>query len=157
MSSSVESSEDDWDREDFSDIPLPNTSHPIGAGNNNLMEANDEEWQIKLVDTTEGLKKEEEETYGEPMIIVDMTELSKSLSLPDIHSKFDPNSVNDTVAVQAIRKRIEQDYDAYAKNQGYLADRTVIPCGSSVWRPALIQLRKERPGHYFCPIFPFKK
>jgi hypothetical protein len=153
MSGSIVSSEDEWDREDFSDIPLPDRSHSIGSG---IIRDNDD-LVAKLVTHLEVLKEDEEESAGEPMIIVDMTVLSEMLSLPEVHSKFDPNSVNDTVAVQTLRKLIEQDYDAYTKNQEYIANRTVIPCGSSVWRLGLIQLRKERPGHYFCPIFPLKK
>lgn len=87
---------------------------------------------------------------GEPMILVDMTELSQGV----IHSKFDASSVNDHAAVKLLRLAIESDYASYAKNSSYLASGIVVPCGSSVWRPALVQLRRERPGHYFCPIFP---
>jgi hypothetical protein len=89
---------------------------------------------------------------GEPMIIVDVTQID-----PNVHSKFDRNSVNDSEAASAIRKKIEGGYTNYAKNGVMISDGTVIPCGSSVWRGALSRLRDERPGHYFVPIFPPKK
>lgn len=87
-----------------------------------------------------------------PMIIVDLTQIDAN-----IHSKFDKNSVNDATAASALRKSIESDYNNYAKgSHELLSDGTVIPCGSTVWRDALVRLREERPGHYFAPIFPPK-
>ena len=159
MSASVESSEDDWEREDFSDLIIPQKIETQQRGANGIDDLVDDEdgWENKIATSVEVVTTKMEEAEGEPMIIVDMSVLSELLSLSPIHSKFDPNSVNDTSAVQTLRRRIEQDYEGYAKNQEYIANRTIIPCGSSVWRPALIQLRLERPGHYFCPIFPPNK
>lgn len=91
------------------------------------------------------------QTSGEPMIIVDITLLDKS-----VHCKFDRNSVNDANAASAWRKRIEESFEKYAKDKELLENGTVIPCGSSVWRDALVRLRDERNGHYFCPVFPKK-
>jgi hypothetical protein len=88
-----------------------------------------------------------------PMILVDMTQMTGE----KIHSKFDRNSVNDAEAASALRKKLEKEYDKYAKDAALLGDRTVIPCGISVWRGALVRLRDERPGHYFAPIFPPNK
>jgi len=95
-------------------------------------------------------KPAEEEGY--PMIIVDITQMDAT-----IHSKFDRNSVNDATAASALRKKLESNYERYAKDSNLLADGTVLPCGSTVWRDALVRLRDDRPGHYFAPIFPPKK
>ena len=89
---------------------------------------------------------------GKPMIIVDVTQIDSS-----IHSKFDRNSVNDSDGASRIRKQIESSYDEYSRNADLLANGTVIPCGSNVWRAALVRLRDERSGHYFVPIFPSTK
>lgn len=119
----------------------------------------DDYWKVKpTVSSKSEIIKEsaklEDDRTGEPMIIVDMT-----LMDPHIHSRFDPNAVNDSQGASKLRKMIEQDYAKYAKQSPQLvANGTIIPCGSSVWRPALVKLRKDRPGHYFCPIFgPRKK
>jgi len=87
---------------------------------------------------------------GEPMILVDMTILSNSV----IHNKFDKMSVNDSKAASDLRRKIESKYDTYASDALLLADRAVIPCGTTVWRDALVCLRNETPGHYFSPICP---
>lgn len=86
-----------------------------------------------------------------PLILVDFTQIDQ-----DIHCRFDRHSVSDSVAASALRKRIEASFDVYAKDAALLSAGTVIPCGASVWKDALVRLREERPGHYFCPIFPPK-
>ena len=127
-----------------------------GNNNNNDDDDDDDDWdQVRRTSkqpATKTVTKPSAATEGTPMLLVDMTVLSND----KIHCKFDPNAVNDPVAVKTLRKSIESTYDRYAKDSKMLADRTVIPCGSSVWRPALQALRKEKPGHYFCPIFPMK-
>ena len=89
---------------------------------------------------------------GEPMIIVDITQINSN-----IHSKFDRNSVNNPEEASKLRKKFECNYDEYATANAnaneLISNGTVIPCGSSVWKDALIQLRNDRPGHYFVPIF----
>ena len=87
-----------------------------------------------------------------PMILVDITQLDDT-----VHARFDRNSVNDATAASAWRKKIEASYETYASNTDLVAAGTVIPCGQSVWKEALVRLRDERKGHYFCPIFPKKK
>ena len=86
---------------------------------------------------------------GNPMILIDLTRLD-----PDIHNKFDKNGISDPAAASALRKKIESQYEQYSKDARLLADGTVIPCSTSVWRGAIQRMRDERPGHYFAPIFP---
>jgi hypothetical protein len=159
---------DEWAKDDIPDLPEPKLSSVAGDGVLSIQQIqttvpndDDDDWEQKL--PAESIlsdniitKNDDVLTEGEPMIIVNMTILSQLLSLSEIHCKFDPNSVNDPIAVKSLRQRIEGDYSAYSKNNEYLSNRIVIPCGSSVWRPALVQLRLERPRHYFCPIFPLK-
>ena len=157
---------DDWAKDELPDLPVvpmpPNqsTAHEV-------MDDDDSEWEPKLAPPTVNNKNievlDDDRTdnddiidAGEPIIIVDMTILSQRLSLSEIHCRFDPNSVNNVVAVKALRQQIENQYHVYSKNMDYISERVVIPCGSSVYRPALIELRQERPGHYFYPIFPPK-
>ena len=165
---------DDWAKGDLPELP----SLPIGSSSskaasmehhnhqNIANEDNDDDdgWEQKLVHRTNDkvvvTKTDQNDVnsdLGEPIIIVDMTTLSQLLSLSEIHCQFDPNSVNDVVAVKALRHQIESNYDTYKKNMDFISERIIIPCGSSVYRPALIELRNERPGHYFYPIFPPKK
>ncbi len=158
------SDEDEWGLEE---LPLPTRSgNPAGLDGNDgnekvdnsywEQEAQEKKPQIQSTLPEPSAKKEsveKEDGGGEPMILVDMTALSEGA----IHSKFDRNSVNDSVAASNLRRKIEEDYTGYAKNGSYVADGTVIFCGTSVWRDALIQLRDERAGHYFAPIFPPKR
>ena len=123
---------------------------PLEKENNLTANQQQQQQNVAAVQQEE---EEEEEEEGEPMLLVDMTELSDS----KIHCRFDPNAVNDPVAVKELRRTIEASYESYATSANLLASRTVVPCGSTVWRPALQTLRTERPGHYYCPIFPPKK
>jgi len=144
---------DEWAVDDLPDLPAASKKDVIEQ----QLDVDDGEgWEQKLAPSNETTKKKADPVVDEgfPMIIVDMTQLSKDI----IHSKFDANAVNDPAAVKKLRLEIEADYETYSKNSSDLvADGTVIPCGSSVWRLALERLRKERQGHYFCPIFPPKK
>lgn len=120
------------------------------------VESDDEEYwkdEIKKKEEqpTENKAPAKQQTSSQAMIIVDITQIK-----PDIHSRYDRNSVNDPEAASALRKSIESDYIVFSKDACMIADGTVIPCGSSVWRDALVNLRDERPGHYFVPVFPPK-
>ena len=155
------SDSDDWATEDLPDLPVPSIYEQADATNQQQQLHDDNEgWERKLPPPKEPTASDQHTAVeeGEPMIIVDMTALSEAdSSLPAIHSKFDANAVNDPEAVKKLRVTIETNYETYAKNANLLADGTVIPCGSTVWRPALARLRQARAGHYFCPIFPPKK
>ena len=143
---------DDWGAEE---LVIPSRADKPNNENNDN-EVGDDYWEVEK--TTQNAKPEPEESEkktvnsGEPMIIVDITMMN-----PDIHSKFDRNSVNKPDEASALRKKIEKNYNDYAFSSELLADGTVIPCGSSVWRDALVRLRDDKPGHYFVPIFPTPK
>lgn len=154
---------DDWATDELPEFPNSNSNTQQPA-DHKPPQADDEGWARKLpppvavvMESIAAIPDDQSVNQGEPMIIVDMTALTEGdHSLPEIHSKFDANSVNDPAAVKKLRMAIEEKYEKYAKNADLIAVRTVIPCGSTVWRPALASLRLERPGHYFCPIFPTK-
>ncbi len=158
---------DDWAKDELPDLPLLSVvPMPSNQSTTDEVVEDDEDsgWEQKIapivnknINVMDNDRTDNDIIdTGEPIIIVDMTTLSQRLSLSEIHCRFDPNSVNDVVAVKALRQQIENHYDAYSKNMDYISERVVIPCGSSVYRPALVELRQERPGHYFYPIFPPK-
>lgn len=149
---------DNWAMEELC-VPVEKTSSQSHVLNSNAAadqnDDADEGWESKLQSTQnerDVQQADEAAATNESisLIIVDMTVLSGDV----IHSKFDANAVNDPAAVKQLRLKLETEYDAYAKNTAYLANGTVVQCGSSVWRPALSRLRQEHPGHYFCAIFP---
>ena len=156
MSGEDDSDSDEWGTEELV-IPCRTTNVPeTNTGTSNY---EDDDWEMKLEKKEKPIIKSEKDNIssqgghtGELMVIVDITKLDGN-----IHSKFDRNSVNDAAAASTMRKRIEDDFSTYAKDSNLLSNGTLIPCGSSVWKNALIRLRNERPGHYFCPIFPPKK
>ncbi|CAJ1967115.1 unnamed protein product [Cylindrotheca closterium] len=151
----ADSSSDDSDEWGTEEIVIPSKS---GAAQNQSEEGenDDGDWDWDVVIEKKGPKLSTVQTApkkpGEPMIIVDITQLDEN-----VHSKFDRNSVNNTDAASAWRKKIENQYQTYSKDAKLLGNGTVIPCGSSVWRDALVRLRDERKGHYFCPVFSPKK
>uniref|UniRef100_A0A7S0UNP6 Uncharacterized protein n=1 Tax=Pseudo-nitzschia delicatissima TaxID=44447 RepID=A0A7S0UNP6_9STRA len=139
---------DEWGAEE---LVIPQDRECSNAENDDRNDVGDEYWEIektieKVEETNESDKLSAED--GESMIIVDITQLN-----PDIHSKFDRNSVNKPEEASALRKKIEKSYDEYAFSNDLLSEGTIIPCGTSVWRDALVRLRDDRPGHYFVPIF----
>ena len=71
-----------------------------------------------------------------------------------IHNKFDPNACNDPEAKSALAKQLSADYDRYASDAELIASGDVRASGTSCWRAALAELRKERPGQFFAPVFP---
>eukprot|EP00980_Cylindrotheca_fusiformis_P011786 scaffold2816_cov121-Cylindrotheca_fusiformis.AAC.2 len=143
-----ETDSDEWGTEE---LVIPSKQEASGDSKE---DEDDDDWEVKRTAPKPVVTKPgaAEKSEGEPMIIVDITQLDES-----IHSKFDRNSVNNAEAASSWRRKIESNYESYVKDAALLADATVIPCGSSVWRDALVRLRDERPGHYFCPIFSPKK
>ena len=159
---------DDSDEWGLEELVIPPKGEKTGGGNTGQgtdadgdADVGDDYWEVKKntgvgakgaskeqEDDSNGGNNNDDDKGGEPMIIVDMTLLN-----PDIHSKFDRNSVNQPEEASALRKAIEKDYETYAHSSDYLSEGIVVPCGSSVWRGALVRLRDERPGHYFVPIF----
>ena len=146
-----DSDSDEWGTEE---LVIPTSLNlPISAEDSE--KSNDDDWlsdSCKRVSNDLSRSQKDvprEITPGKPMIIVDMTRIDAT-----IHSKFDRNSVNDPLKASMLRKKIESQYKKYAEDSSLLADAVVIPCGSSVWRDALVRLRDERPGHYFSPVFP---
>ena len=85
-----------------------------------------------------------------PLILVNFTALSGG----KIHNKFDPNACNDPEAKSALAKQIIADYERYASDASLIASGDVRASGTSCWRAALAELRKERPGEFFAPVFP---
>jgi hypothetical protein len=154
-----DSDSDEWATNDLSeldtrkqqqinDVTTHDSSKPAAPDTDDF-----DDWQSKLAPEPEPASTDSISDGGEPMILCDFTKLSNN----KIHSRVDANSVNDPAAVATLRRSIGRDYAAYANNSLFVADRTVVPCGSSVWKSALQRLRQEVRGHYFCPIFPPKK
>jgi hypothetical protein len=142
-------SSDEWATEELPVVGVRAVG--VEAPKTSTDELGNEEWLSKIVEQTPASSQKDDDVgRGQPMIIVDMTVLSNEA----IHCRHDKNSVNDPTQVSKLRKKIHENYVNYAKNIELLANKTVIPCGSSVYRQALVSLRKEKPGHYFCPIFP---
>ena len=144
---------DEWGAEELV-IPADGGKSDVDNTNNENDIGNDY-WEVKKsiqgdLEPKESSKESTKESAkdGEPMIIVDITNMN-----PDIHSKFDRNSVNQPEEASKLRKKMEKNYNDYAFSNDLLSEGTIIPCGSSVWRDALVRLRDDRPGHYFVPIF----
>jgi hypothetical protein len=147
-----DSDSDEWGMEEL-DIPSKLNQVVADKDGGDAKVGDDEDyWKVEPKAVPQPQKEAPPAKAGEPMIIIDITQIN-----PEIHSKFDRNSVNDAEASSAMRKKIESNYEKYAKDSKLLADGTVVPCGSSVWRDALVRLRDERSGHYFVPIFPPQK
>jgi hypothetical protein len=153
----IDDGSDDSDEWGMEELVMPAKNGETATTKDDEHATGDEDdWAVQIApakaNTADPQHAKEEDDVGNPMIIVDMTQIDAN-----IHSKFDKNSVSDSDAASALRKKIEAVYDQYAKHATRISDGTVIPCGSSVWRGALMRLRDERPGHYFAPIFPPKK
>ena len=110
----------------------------------------DDEWMSKTPASSSHTSSDaKDDGGGKPMLLIDLTRLD-----PNIHNKFDKNGVSDSAAASALRKKIESQYEQYSNDAKLLADGTIVPCSTSVWRGAIQRMRDERPGHYFAPIFP---
>lgn len=144
---------DEWGVEE---LVIPPDGQKADVDNNGKDDENDlgdDYWEVEkpvkpVQQDTESNEEQQAAEGGEPMIIVDITHMD-----PNIHSKFDRNSVNQPEEASALRKKIEKNYKDYAFSNELLAEGTIVPCGTSVWRDALVRLRDDRPGHYFVPIF----
>ena len=165
-----QTSEDDWEAAaDDDDWEIAVDSGSVDVDNINLAqqlgqatisstgtkdeEDNDDDWLTDAPASTPvpaTLAKPAAPVDDSPMFIVDFTKLSGGA----VHNKFDKHSVNDPDlkrmwTTEAI-KALEDD-----SNQAKMVEQGIFrPCGSSVWRDALIVLRDAHEGHYFGPIFP---
>lgn len=142
---------DDWGLEE---LIIPPDGQKTDVGKNGKDDENDfgdDYWEVEKSvqqDTKTKDKQQEVSESGSSMIIVDITQMN-----PNIHSKFDRNSVNQPEQASVLRKNIEKKYEDYAFSNVLLSEGTIVPCGTSVWKDALVRLRDDRPGHYFVPIF----
>lgn len=141
-------SSDEWGTEEL-EIPVlpPGSLGATQPSETRHKQSDEDEWPEACLPQKE--TKVSKDSGGEPMILVDLTKLSDG----EIHCRFDPNSVNDTDAASSLKRDIEKSYSDYSKNTSFISEGVVIPCGSSVWRPAMMKVRKERPGHYIAPVF----
>mmetsp|Transcript_10885 Transcript_10885/g.30830 ORF Transcript_10885/g.30830 Transcript_10885/m.30830 type:complete len:166 (+) Transcript_10885:89-586(+) len=85
-----------------------------------------------------------------PLLLVDLTVLSEGA----LHNKFDKSSCNDPDLKREWTRKIEDAFSEYESNTEMLSSGVLRPCGASVWREALSQLRDEYPGHFWAPVFP---
>ena len=142
---------DEWGAEE---LVIPSVTQKVCVDMNDEDEKNnvdDDYWELeKNVEEKPNINHQQQDATkdGESMIIVDVTQLD-----PNIHSKFDRNSVNQPEQASSLRKKIEENYKDYAFSPKLLSEGAIIPCGSTVWKDALVRLRDDRPGHYFVPIF----
>ena len=142
---------DEWGVEE---LVIPSVTQRVCVGkidNDHENTVDDDYWRVEKnveKETKTNDQQQDAPDGGSSMIIVDMTQLN-----PNIHSKFDRNSVNQPEQASILRKKIEKNYKDYAFSNELLSEGTVIPCGTSVWKDALVRLRDDRPGHYFVPIF----
>lgn len=161
-----DSDSDDWGT---AELVIPETKNDDETGNDidtnqaSALKDDEADWHVPIkskaqsssdvkrtdnkINTSASVPRDSDQS----MIIVDLTQIDDK-----IHNHFDRNSVSDAEAASKLRKKLEGEYEKYSKDTSLLAEGTVIPCGSSVWKDALVRLRDERPGHYFCPIFPRK-
>jgi len=152
MSSSSSYDDDEWGA---AELDIPDRSkegnqtqeHDDAAA---AADDDDDEWMSKTpASSNKSSDAPEGDGGGKPMILIDLTRLN-----PKIHNKFDKDGVSDSAAASDLRKKIESQYEQYSNDAKLLADGTIVPCSTSVWRGAIQRMRDERPGHYFAPIFP---
>mmetsp|Transcript_26318 Transcript_26318/g.30291 ORF Transcript_26318/g.30291 Transcript_26318/m.30291 type:complete len:171 (-) Transcript_26318:208-720(-) len=166
---SVSSSSDEWDTDhDISSLISPSidqTSKDHADPSIKNFGKDDDNWHNTINDmpvsgrasivkpTTPFESREQanpENIVTDAMIIVDLTLLTNN----KIHNRFDRNSCNDPESSRQWKRTIGSEYHQYSSSANLLANGTVIPCGIYVWKSALIQLRNDKAGHYFVPIFP---
>jgi len=139
------SDDDEWETADVPTGLLGSASAIIKEPSKHTEDDDDDNWDIPVATPKETTEKEE--SRGEPMLLVDLTKLTDG----KIHCKFDAHAVNDPQAVSDWRKTAH--YPDLVSDTELVATGVIVPCGSSVWRPALQRLKKERPGNYIVPVF----
>ena len=97
----------------------------------------------------EGKSKPAAATAPPTLFIVNVSKLTDGA----VHNKHDKARNNNPGEVGRIRREIEADWEGFGKNGEHVSSGVVIPCGGSVWKDALAQLRDEHPGEFFLPVF----
>ena len=149
--------EDDWENAG-SDLDIDFT---VGRGSEEGKgeeeggeEEEEDDWEASMkVKEKEEEEDEGEEKTGGPappkLFIMNVTKFTDGA----VHNKHDKNSNNNPEEVSRLRKEIEANWEGYEKNVDYVSSGIVIPCGGSVWKEALMQLRDDHPGEFFLPVF----
>ena len=102
--------------------------------------------------TKEAHKGAASSTAGDrpPLLLIDFTVLSGGA----LHNKHDPAACNDPEKKRALTKACTAEFARYRDDTALISAGVVRPCGASVWRAALAELRADNPGHFWAPIFP---
>ena len=143
-------SDDDWENMSDGDIEFNEPTQPADTEKQEPpLQEEEKDWNVSIPVVVEKDVAKKPIKDDAPMLLIDLTHISKGA----LHSKFDKNSNNDPALASKLRKEAELKYESYKNDSRLIAERVIIPCGSSVWKDAIAQLRDDVPGHYFIPLF----
>lgn len=152
---------EDWERDDLPELsvkPVVPSSAPPAAFASEDVDWDDEKAPVVSIKGSSSVPPSAAASASagfadRRMWLVNFTALSKLRGLPEIHCKFDKNSVNDSAAVSALRKVIESDLFKVVEDKDLLQNGIVQTCSEGVWAAALQTLRADNPGIYWYPLF----